>query len=197
MESEQGGKEVDDYLTGWVDLRQIKIPAMKSAGFAENILIREYIPPKVMKRVPETEKVSNVERAVFAKPESLEEPTVLIPEAEKYMGEEPTVLITQDEKFCAFIKRKKTGEIAEITQDEFVVGKSSEADFVISGNPTVSRKHIKIHKRENEYWLEDLNSANHVYIDGKQITKPYRLIDGMEFRLSNDEEFEFMIRIGQ
>ena len=77
-----------------------------------------------------------------------------------------------------------------------MIGKSSEADYVVSGNPTVSRKHARIVKEENGYMLEDLNSSNHIFLEGKRMTAPVRLTDKTRFRLSEDEEFEFSIRVG-
>ena len=94
------------------------------------------------------------------------------------------------------MKRKKTGEIVEIAKSEFVIGKSAEADYVIKDNPTISRKHLKIIQKEDGYWMEDLQSANHSYVNEKEMKEPVRLVDEMKFRLSSDEEFEFMIRLG-
>ena len=103
-------------MKGWKRVEEVEIPRVQKKGFTENVLIRKFIPP-----VNETEE-----------------------EIESYFGEEPTVLLQQDTKICAFLKRKKTGEIVEIAKSEFVIGKSAEADYVIKDNPTISRKHLKI-----------------------------------------------------
>ena len=97
----------------------------------------------------------------------------------------------------AYIRRISTGEEAAVDKDGFVIGKSVEADFVVKSNPTVSRKHVKINLRPDGCWLEDLGSSNHVFVDGRQITEPVRLADGMKFTLSLDEEFEFIVRMGK
>ena len=68
----------------------------------------------------------------------------------------PTVLLSPDMKVQAYIKRVSTGEETPVDKDGFVIGKSVEADFVVKNNPTVSRKHVKIHIRPDGYWLEDL-----------------------------------------
>lgn len=93
------------------------------------------------------------------------------------------------------IRRMRTDETAEIDKESFVIGKSVEADFVVQENPTVSRKHARIFRTEEGYCLEDLNSSNHVYVDGEQIHSPgFVWADGSVFRLSQDEEFEFTVR---
>lgn len=155
-------------MKGWKRVEEVEIPRVQKKGFTENVLIRKFISP-----VNETEE-----------------------EIESYFGEEPTVLLQQDTKICAFLKRKKTGEIVEIAKSEFVIGKSAEADYVIKDNPTISRKHLKIIQKEDGYWMEDLQSANHSYVNEKEMKEPVRLVDEMKFRLSSDEEFEFMIRLG-
>lgn len=111
--------------------------------------------------------------------------------------DEQTVLLTPEMKYSAWIKRLKTGEEMRVSRDGLVIGKSSEADFVIHDNPTVSRKHARVTCSENGCFLEDLGSSNHVFADGRQITGPVRLTDHMIFRLSEDEEFEFTVRAGQ
>lgn len=159
---------MSEYMKGWKRVEEVEIPRVQKKGFTENVLIRKFISP-----VNETEE-----------------------EIESYFGEEPTVLLQQDTKICAFLKRKKTGEIVEIAKSEFVIGKSAEADYVIKDNPTISRKHLKIIQKEDGYWMEDLQSANHSYVNEKEMKEPVRLVDEMKFRLSSDEEFEFMIRLG-
>ena len=159
---------MSEYMKGWKRVEEVEIPRVQKKGFTENVLIRKFISP-----VNETEE-----------------------EIESYFGEEPTVLLQQDTRICAFLKRKKTGEIVEIAKSEFIIGKSAEADYVIKDNPTISRKHLKIIQKEDEYWMEDLQSANHSYVNEKEMKEPVRLVDEMKFRLSSDEEFEFMIRLG-
>ena len=108
------------------------------------------------------------------------------------LGEDPTVILNSPIRVR--IRRMRTDETAEIDKESFVIGKSVEADFVVKENPTVSRKHARIFRTEEGYCLEDLNSSNHVYVDGEQIHSPVRLADGSVFRLSQDEEFEFTVR---
>lgn len=173
---------MEDIFQGWQDKRNKYIPPVRQKGFSQDVLIRKTIPPVNVQ--PETER---------AKAEIIHKKN----EDEIYNGAEPTVLIEPSMRICAYIKRMRTGGTEKIIKEQSIIGKSAEADIVIKDNPTVSRKHVKIQLKEDGYWIEDLESANHTYVDGEQILEPVRLIDGMKFRLSEDEEFEFTLRMGQ
>lgn len=157
-----------NYLEGWKDRKQIYIPPIAHKGFEGDVIIREYIPPVNSKEEAEPE----------------------------YTGKDSTVLLYVNENPSIFIERISTGEIIEISKDEFIIGKSIEADYVIKNNPTISRKHIKITKRGGEYWIEDLKSANHSYLEEEQLTEPKKIVDKMQFRLSNNEVFRFIVKTG-
>lgn len=158
-----------DYFEGWEEKENVYIPEVKDDGLQGSVVVREPVKPIREKRPAET--------------------------MEDYDGDAPTVLLTPDMKIQAYVRRISTGEEAAVDKDGFIIGKSIEADFVVKDNPTVSRKHVKIHIQPDGYWLEDLKSSNHVFIDGNQITKPVRLTDGMRFTLSLDEQFEFSVRV--
>ena len=106
------------------------------------------------------------------------------------------MLLYPEMKITAYIKRLKTGERVELSQNGFVIGKSAEADLVVKDNPTISRKHAKIIYVEDGYWLEDMGSANHIYFAGEQLTGKMKLENHMVFRLSENEEFEFTVKAG-
>lgn len=113
---------------------------------------------------------------------------------QSYNSEDETVFVTQQSESSAYIKRLKTGEEVKVDKDRFVIGKLSEADCIIADNPTVSRRHAEILYTGDEYYLIDMNSSNHVFVDGNPITKPVKLTNHMVFRLSDDENIEFTVR---
>ena len=125
----------------------------------------------------------------------IRQPVVPIREQRQNKGDEATVLVSSQVKNHAVIIRLKTDEEVEITKDNFVIGKSSEADYTVSGNPTISRQHARIVKKDDGYILEDMNSSNYTFVDGKKITAPVLLTDKERFRLSENEEFEFVIKV--
>jgi pSer/pThr/pTyr-binding forkhead associated (FHA) protein len=60
----------------------------------------------------------------------------------------------------------------KIDQDEIIIGRDSGNDIQID-NIGVSREHAKIIKSENYYFIEDLNSTNGTFVNGKKINKKY------------------------
>lgn len=158
---------VKDYFEGWKEKESVRIPEVENGGFRENVIVRKPVTPLREKK------------------------------PEEYNGEAPTVLLAPEVKIEAYVKRLSTGEEALVDRDGFVIGKSVEADYVVKNNPTVSRKHAKIHIRPDGYWLEDMGSSNHIFVQGQRITEAVKLTDGMRFTLSLDEEFEFSVRVGK
>lgn len=161
-----------NYLDGWKEAGEVFIPPLKNKGFEEDIILRKRIEPVKAKGHPVTEKK--------AQP--------------AYSGSEPTVFVAQTSR--AYLKRMKDGETTELIGRETVIGKEADSDYVIRDNPTVSRHHARIMASEGGYFLEDLGSSNHTYVDGSEIAQPVKLMDGMLFMLS-DEEFQFNIEMGQ
>lgn len=58
----------------------------------------------------------------------------------------------------------------DITKDEFVIGKlKNSVDGVIDFTPTISRRHCMIVKDNDKFYIRDLGSANHTYVNGVMI----------------------------
>lgn len=88
-----------------------------------------------------------------------------------------------------------TNERISINKPVFRIGKEkSYVDFFVSNNNAVSRSHADIVTRGNRFYIMDLNSKNHTYIDGQII--PVRceieIFNGCRVKLAN-EEFVFEI----
>lgn len=82
-----------------------------------------------------------------------------------------------------------------VTKDEFVIGKRPDCDGVIGFNKTISRIHCKINKKDNQYTVTDLRSANGTYVNTARL-KPYHphpIEDGDIIRLANSD---FQVNIG-
>lgn len=62
------------------------------------------------------------------------------------------------------------GETVPLQTVPFIIGRSSQGvDLCIADNKTVGRKHAVISYRDGWYYITDLKSLNHVYLDEKQI----------------------------
>lgn len=116
-------------------------------------------------------------------------------------GSSDTTILGQN----AYLIRRDNGKKIRITQEEwdvgggikkkgFIIGKEQKKVNYCTGqqNQTVSRTHCMIRFINGRYYIEDLNSSNFTFINGRQIPAetPTLLEDGMTIRLSN-VEFEF------
>ncbi len=68
-------------------------------------------------------------------------------------------------------------ETWHITKTVFTIGRSKEADATLPGCTTVSRLHCKLIVKDNQYYIEDLNSANGTLVDHTELQphQPYLL----------------------
>jgi len=68
------------------------------------------------------------------------------------------------------------GRSFELDNDTIYVGRSSDNDIQIKDN-SVSRKHLKIVKRDDRFFIEDLKSTNNTFVNGEFV------IPGKEFKV--------------
>nr|MCR5544504.1 FHA domain-containing protein [Eubacterium sp.] len=109
-----------------------------------------------------------------------------------------TSILTTSENYSnpvPYLVRVKTNELVPILHKEFLVGKSVNADYQITDNKKISRKHAIFRISNGECYVRDNNSTNHTFING-QLLQP-----GVEVMLSNDdyirlgdEEFRYWVR---
>ena len=75
-----------------------------------------------------------------------------------------------------------------------VVGKGSAVNMQISGNNAISREHITVSFNNDKFFIEDMNSSNYTYVNGKQI-EPKAKVEvktGDEIKLA-DELFTLQV----
>ncbi len=85
-------------------------------------------------------------------------------------------------------------EIA-VTKDDFVIGKKAElCDGVVGFNKMISRAHCKICRRDGQYTITDLQSANGTYVNRVRIQpgRPHPVKNGDMIRLANSD-FQILI----
>ncbi len=88
-----------------------------------------------------------------------------------------------------------TEETISINKPVFRLGKErSYVDYFVTNNIAVSRSHADIITRGNKYFVKDLNSKNHTYINNQElpIHMEVEIYDGDRLKLGN-EEFIFNI----
>ena len=165
---------------GWVPLDEMPIPPRLNEGRQGNIVERVYIAP-TPSHPPVHERQGE------------DSETVLI----GYGDDNPTVLLESKSnvKHHYYVRRLSTGEEVEVTKNEFVIGKGSMADYIVTGNPTISRQHAKIVIQGQVCWIRDMRSTNSSFMDNEIMEDPALLMDGSRFRLA-EEEFEFIVTKG-
>ncbi len=68
--------------------------------------------------------------------------------------------------------------------ESLVIGRDArEADVVIEGNKSISRKHCRLFRDGDTCFVEDLDSANHTYLNGEMLTLPMPLQEGDVLKL--------------
>jgi len=78
------------------------------------------------------------------------------------------------------------GQSFELKGDTISIGRGSDNDIQIK-EKSVSRKHVKVVKKEDSYFIEDLNSKNGTFIKGMQIHpgKAFKLQEGAPIAIGN------------
>lgn len=70
-----------------------------------------------------------------------------------------------------------------LDKKEYIIGRANECDFIIDGKE-VSRRHARIYYGNGKFKIEDLNSTNGTFVNGKQI-KSAELKHGDEINIGN------------
>ncbi len=68
------------------------------------------------------------------------------------------------------IEGPKKGEEIELQESTLFIGRTEENAIVLN-TPNISRQHASIQIRINEPWVEDLNSKNGTFVNGKAISR--------------------------
>ncbi|MCC6126619.1 MAG: FHA domain-containing protein, partial [Pirellulales bacterium] len=74
------------------------------------------------------------------------------------------------------------GAFFPLERASVVLGRHPQCEIVLE-SASVSRQHAKIAFSEGKYFLEDLNSRNGTYLNGKLAVKPQLLKEGDEIRI--------------
>lgn len=77
--------------------------------------------------------------------------------------------------------------------DTLSLGRNSENDVVIK-DPFVSKRHMRIVKDEEEYFIEDLGSSNGTFVNKQRLVDAAKLSNGDIIKIG-DLEFIFVNRI--
>ena len=112
--------------------------------------------------------------------------------------DEATGLLIENDANIQFptLFRVLTEETISINKPVFRLGKErSYVDYFVTNNIAVSRSHADIITRGSKYFVKDLNSKNHTYINNHELSiyMEVEIHDGDRLKLGN-EEFIFNIQ---
>ena len=129
-----------------------------------------------------------------------EEGTSLLAENETVLLEEDdgtALLQEQPPVIYPSLFRVLNEEVISVNKPVFRLGKErSYVDYFVTNNNAVSRSHADIITRGDKYFVIDLNSKNHTYINDQMIAVhcETEIRDGDRLKLGN-EEFVFQIKL--
>lgn len=100
------------------------------------------------------------------------------PGSQREPDPEQTVLLTDYERKQPAFPRLQPEETAHhqnlpiltLDGDQLLLGYQSPVCDKVIPDPTVSRIHARIFRRDGEFYLSDLNSRNGTFIEGRQIS---------------------------
>ncbi len=124
--------------------------------------------------------------------------TIVPPEVASQISFTPgTTILTNYAKVTinGYLYSKSSGETILIDGEEFIIGKAPEmADYVVQNNATISRKHVKITRKYDEFFIEDLGSTNFTYLNSNRVAPgDKKKLQDRDIIYLSDEEFVFMI----
>ena len=61
-------------------------------------------------------------------------------------------------------------------KEELIIGRSAECDVVLNGDNKVSRRHARVFKRKERYFIEDLQSTNGTFVGDRRISGTTELV---------------------
>lgn len=95
---------------------------------------------------------------------------------------------------------RTNGDSFEVSASEIYFGKATkkgnmDVDYQLSGNSAISRKHFKITRVGDEFYLSDVGSTNGTWLDGQRlvVSESMELVNGSKIRVA-DEEMTFIIK---
>jgi diguanylate cyclase (GGDEF)-like protein len=96
-----------------------------------------------------------------------------------------------DRKAClVFLSGPVMGHTVSLTEKPKEVGRADDADLVIS-DEGVSRRHARFYLRDQGAYVEDLDSSNGVYVNGKRIERFQHLSQGDKITLGTATILKF------
>jgi pSer/pThr/pTyr-binding forkhead associated (FHA) protein len=79
------------------------------------------------------------------------------------------------------------GSERELDSAPVTVGRAEENDLVLDSDEFASVKHARFEPRRDGVWLQDLESTNGTFVNGKKVIKPQKLSPGDVIRVGETD----------
>ena len=79
------------------------------------------------------------------------------------------------------------GQEYELNSSALTVGRGGRNDVSIEGDEFASARHVRVEPRRDGVWVSDLGSTNGTFVNGVQIDRPRKLVNGDVVRVGETE----------
>lgn len=87
----------------------------------------------------------------------------------------------------------RAGTLIPVGPEPIVIGRDEEATVVLA-DESLSRRHARFVKLHGRYFIQDLDSTNGSFVDGRRITEAEALEDGARVQLGNGTLLRFVLQ---
>jgi FHA domain len=81
----------------------------------------------------------------------------------------------------------KVGEEFDLNSSPLTIGRSENNDVALEGDEFASARHVRVEPRRDGVWVNDLGSTNGTFVNGVQIDRPRKLVNGDVVRVGETE----------
>jgi diguanylate cyclase (GGDEF)-like protein len=100
--------------------------------------------------------------------------------------------VRQQHHLLVHIQGAELGRVRELKSLELLIGRGADAELWLSDDG-VSRKHARLLREGDRYYLEDLGSANGTYVQGEKLKGRKLLDDGAQIQIGPSAVFRYSI----
>jgi pSer/pThr/pTyr-binding forkhead associated (FHA) protein len=81
----------------------------------------------------------------------------------------------------------EVGHEFELDSSPLTIGRGGTNDVPLEGDEFASARHVRIEPRRDGVWVNDLGSTNGTFVNGVQLDRPRKLVDGDVVRVGETE----------
>jgi pSer/pThr/pTyr-binding forkhead associated (FHA) protein len=81
----------------------------------------------------------------------------------------------------------EVGHEFDLDSSPLTIGRGGTNDVPLEGDEFASARHVRIEPRRDGVWVNDLGSTNGTFVNGVQLDRPRKLVDGDVVRVGETE----------